>query len=197
MKRIFDFICALLGLVILLPVFIMIILLICLTSKGSPFYKQIRVGQYNKDFKLWKFRSMYLDSEKSGLLTIGNHDSRITPVGSYLRKLKIDELPQLINVLIGDMSIVGPRPEVRKYVNFYTLAELEVLNLKPGITDTASIKYRNENAILEQYNNPEEAYINLIMRDKIRVNLASIKDSQSVLGSLKIVILTFFAIVRK
>jgi lipopolysaccharide/colanic/teichoic acid biosynthesis glycosyltransferase len=197
MKRIFDLFCSLLGLIILFPIFLMIILIIYLDSRGGPFYNQTRVGRYNRDFKLWKFRSMRINSDKQGLLTIGNNDSRITKVGVYLRKYKLDELPQLFNVLVGNMSLVGPRPEVRKYVDLYTKDQKVVLNLKPGITDMASIKYRDENDILKKYDEPEQAYVRIVMPDKIQINLNYYSESQSVSGSVKIIVLTILAIMKR
>ncbi|MBK8551421.1 MAG: sugar transferase [Ignavibacteria bacterium] len=171
MKKVFDILFSFLGLVILSPVFLIIALVVKLDSKGVVFYRQTRVGKDNIDFKLFKFRTMRSDSDKSGLLTVGEKDSRITKTGYYLRKYKLDELPQLINILKGDMSFVGPRPEVRKYVEMYNEDQKKVLSVAPGITDVASIKYRNENEILEKSDNPEEFYINNIMPDKIRLNL--------------------------
>ncbi|TKC56959.1 sugar transferase [Pedobacter hiemivivus] len=197
MKRAFDFVFALFGLIILAPIFLILVLIILLTSKGGAFYRQTRVGQYNKDFQLLKFRSMYLDSDRLGLLTVGNQDRRITPIGILIRKYKLDELPQLINVLFGDMSLVGPRPEVRKYVSFYSEYELKVLDLKPGITDLASIKYRNENEILERQSNPEKYYVDVIMPDKIKVNLNSYNRSKTVIGSIGIIFLTIKTILLK
>lgn len=197
MKRVLDFAFALIGLIVLSPVFLILVFVILLTSKGGAFYRQSRVGQYNKDFHLLKFRSMHLDSDKLGLLTVGNQDKRITSIGVILRKYKLDELPQLINVLLGEMSLVGPRPEVRKYVNLYSKDELRVLDLKPGITDLASIKYRNENEILEGKPNPEKYYIDVIMPDKIKVNLSSYNRSKSVIGSIEIIFLTIKAVLFK
>lgn len=175
LKRSFDFTSSLLGLLILSPLFIAISIWIVIDSKGGVFYKQVRVGKNGKDFSLYKFRSMAVGSDKAGLLTVGGRDSRITKSGYFIRKYKIDELPQLINVIKGDMSLVGPRPEVRKYVDMYTCEQLEVLSVRPGITDVASIKYRNENEILANQNNPEQYYITNIMPDKLRLNLEYIK----------------------
>ena len=194
MKRLFDFFISLIGIIVLSPVFILLILAIKLSSKGGAFYKQVRVGQYNKDFGLLKFRSMYVNSDKLGLLTVGNQDQRITAIGSFIRKYKLDELPQLINVLYGQMSLVGPRPEVRKYVNLYTKEEYKVLDLLPGITDLASIKYRDENDILNHHGDPEKYYIEVIMPDKIRINLSSYEMSKSVFGSIRIIYLTVKAV---
>ncbi|WP_379088180.1 sugar transferase [Pedobacter sp. UC225_65] len=196
MKRLLDVLLAAIGLLMLLPFLILISIVILVTSKGPALYKQVRVGQYNKDFKLLKFRTMYPNAEKDGLLTLGEKDTRITPIGYFLRKFKLDELPQLINVLIGDMSLVGPRPEVRKYVEMYTPAQLKVLTLKPGITDMASIKYVAESAILANYKNPEQAYIDFVMPDKIKINLESMQMSQSAWGSLQIIGLTIRSIFK-
>lgn len=196
MKRIFDFFFSVLGIILLAPFLLLITIMLCLTSKGYPFYKQVRVGQHNRDFMLFKFRTMYINSDKLGLLTIGNHDSRITPFGAYLRKYKLDELPQLFNVFLGDMSLVGPRPEVRRYVDLYQTEEHKVLKLKPGITDMASIIYRNENEILKKYDDPEEAYIKVIMPNKIKINLEFSNSSQSVIGSVRIIALTIIAIFK-
>lgn len=196
MKRLFDFVFSFIGILLISPLFIILYIIIIFSSKGGAFYRQLRVGQYNVDFGVLKFRSMYINSDKAGLLTVGNSDSRITPIGRFIRKYKLDELPQLINVIYGDMSLVGPRPEVRKYVNLYNEEQKKVLELKPGITDMASIKYRDENAILESHSDPEEAYIKIIMPDKIRINLESYSESQSVLGSIGIILLTIKAILK-
>lgn len=175
-KRAFDFTAAGIGTLVLLPVMILLAILIKLESKGPVFFRQTRVGKDNIDFKLFKFRSMYMDAEKRGQLTVGMRDPRITRVGYYLRKYKLDELPQLLNVCIGDMSLVGPRPEVRKYVDLYTPEQLQVLNVKPGITDVASIQFINENELLAQAQNPEEFYINEIMPQKLALNLAYVSN---------------------
>ena len=169
-------------------------LLIVLDSKGGIFYKQIRVGKNGVDFYLYKFRSMKTESDKLGLLTVGGKDPRITKVGYYIRKYKIDELSQLINVFIGDMSLVGPRPEVRKYVELYSFEQLKVLTVKPGITDNASILYFNENELLGESSNPEETYIKEIMQEKLKLNLNYIKG-YSVFSDVKIIIKTLKKIV--
>lgn len=171
------------------PLLIVISLAIVLDSKGGMFYKQIRVGQFGKDFKLLKFRSMRSDSDKKGLLTVGARDNRITKVGYYLRKYKLDELPQLFNVLGGSMSLVGPRPEVRKYVDMYTEEQSKVLQVKPGITDYASIEYINENEILAQSSNPEQTYIDEVMPAKLQLNKIYIKNP-SLHQDFKILFLT-------
>ena len=175
-KRIVDILFSIIGILILLPFFILISLIILMDSKGGTFYKQLRVGKDGKDFKLLKFRSMRTDSDKQGLITVGGRDKRITRIGYFIRKYKIDELPQLINVLIGEMSLVGPRPEVRKYVDMYSQEQLKVLSVKPGITDFASIEYSNENELLGKAENPEEVYINEIMPAKLLLNLKYISE---------------------
>jgi lipopolysaccharide/colanic/teichoic acid biosynthesis glycosyltransferase len=176
MIRFLDILFSLIGLIILLPFFIIISLFVAADSKGSILYRQTRVGRNGIDFTLLKFRTMLTDSDRKGLLTVGNNDSRITRSGSFLRRFKLDELPQLINVLVGDMSFVGPRPEVRKYVNLYNESQLGILSVRPGITDFASIYYRNENEILADYNDPEKAYIEIIMPHKIDLNMKYINN---------------------
>lgn len=176
LKRLFDILCSLTGIFLLLPVYIIISLLIIINSGFPVFYFQTRVGKGNKDFKLFKFRTMYTDSDKKGLLTVGGRDPRVTPVGYYLRKFKLDELPQLINVLFGTMSLVGPRPEVRKYVDMYNAEQKRVLDVKPGITDYASLDYINENELLAKSENPEQTYINEIMPAKLNLNLKYINE---------------------
>lgn len=195
MKRLFDIFFSFIGLVVLLPVFLIISLLIVIDSRGGVFYRQVRVGKNGKDFGLFKFRSMVSNADKKGLLTVGGRDSRITRVGYYLRKYKLDELPQLINVLIGDMSLVGPRPEVRKYVQLYNDEQLKVLSVKPGITDYASIEYSNENELLGSVDNPEEVYIKEVMPAKLKLNLKYIED-QGLMTDIKIIFMTLAKIVR-
>lgn len=176
MKRIADILFSLLGLLVLLPVFVVIAIVIALDSKGGVFFLQTRVGKNNIDFKLFKFRTMRVDAESKGQLTIGGRDNRITKAGYFLRRYKLDELPQLLNVLLGDMSLVGPRPEVRKYVDMYTSEQLQVLSVKPGITDYASIKYADESELLAKAENPEQFYIQTVMPDKLAINLQYIKN---------------------
>ncbi len=194
MIRIFDLMLSFLGIILLSPFLILISILIKCTSKGPLFYKQTRVGIMNSNFEVWKFRTMKVDSDKTGLLTIGGRDARVTWVGYYLRKFKLDELPQLFNVFLGEMSLVGPRPEVRKYVDLYTKEQQKVLNIKPGITDWASIKYRDENIILEKSLDPEFDYINKIMPDKITYNLIYI-EKYSIKEYFKIIFATFWRII--
>jgi lipopolysaccharide/colanic/teichoic acid biosynthesis glycosyltransferase len=189
MKRAFDILTSSIGLIGLSPLFLVVAIWIKCNSKGPVFYKQIRVGLKNRDFGLFKFRSMRVGAHKGGLITIGNRDPRVTSSGYYLRKYKLDELPQLINVFLGDMSIVGPRPEVRKYVELYTPDQLKVLSVKPGITDPASIKYRNENELLGNAADPEDYYVKVIMPDKLKYNLKYIGD-QSFGYDLKLVLQT-------
>jgi len=189
-KRLFDIISSLLGIIILSPVFIIIAIWVALDSQGGILYRQLRVGKNGKEFTLLKFRTMLSDSDKKGLLTIGMRDSRITRSGYYLRKYKLDELPQLFNVLIGNMSIVGPRPEVPKYVALYNNEQWKVLNVKPGITDYASIEYVNENEVLAKAANPEEMYIDEVMPAKLKLNLKYIQE-MGLVTDLKIIFRTF------
>jgi lipopolysaccharide/colanic/teichoic acid biosynthesis glycosyltransferase len=193
MKRIFDIVFSIGGIVILSPFFILFWILIKLESKGDPIFKQLRVGKNNIDFKLYKFRTMFPDSERKGSITIGGRDPRVTRVGYYLRKFKVDELPQLFNVLKGDMSFVGPRPEVRKYVELYSKEQLKVLTIQPGITDYASIKYFNENEILGNSPNPEHDYINIIMPEKLKLNIEYLHDN-NFLRDIRIILITVLKI---
>lgn len=188
-KRLFDIGLSFITLIALLPLFLLIAVAIKINSRGSAFYKQARVGKDGNEFELFKFRTMYVNSDRAGLLTIGSKDYRITGVGYWLRKYKLDELPQLLNVLKGDMSFVGPRPEVRKYVNMYTPAQLRVLTVKPGVTDWASIKYFDENDILASSDDPEDMYIRVIVPSKISKNLEYI-DNQDLFMDLKIIFST-------
>jgi len=194
-KRGIDILFSLIGLICLFPFFIFISFFIFITSKGGVFFVQLRVGKNNKDFKLYKFRTMFLNSDNKGLLTVGNNDKRITKLGYYLRKNKLDELPQLINVLNGTMSLVGPRPEVRKYVNLYNSEQKSILDVKPGITDLASIMYYNENEILANSGNPEQTYINEIMPIKLELNKQYINE-MSLLTDLKIIFKTFMKLIN-
>lgn len=193
LKRCFDIICSALGLFLLCPLFIGIAIWIKLDSEGPVFYRQVRVGRNNVDFRIFKFRSMVVNSDKKGLITVGGKDARVTTAGYYIRKYKIDELPQLINVFVGDMSFVGPRPEVRKYVDLYTTEQLHVLDVRPGITDAASIKYRNENDLLAAQSDPEQYYIQVVMQDKLRINLEYVA-SHTFIGDIKLILETFKSI---
>lgn len=195
MIRILDIIFSFFGLLLLSPLFIIVWTIIVLTSRGGGFYKQVRVGKEGRNFSLYKFRSMRKDSDKGSLITIGGRDPRITPIGYFIRKFKIDEMPQLFNVLKGDMSFVGPRPEVRKYVDLYTDEQKRILSVRPGITDYASIEYINENEILGNADNPDEVYICQIMPDKIRLNMKYI-ENHSIKEYFKIIFLTMGNIFR-
>lgn len=195
MKRLFDIIASGLGLIILSPLFLVVAVWVKLDSPGPVFYKQIRVGRNNKDFFLYKFRSMRVGSDKKGLITVGGHDPRVTRSGYYIRKYKLDEFPQLINVFKGEMSLVGPRPEVRKYVDLYTPEQMHVLDVRPGITDLASIRYRNENELLEHASDPEQYYRDVVMQDKLRINLEYVRN-HSFLGDIRLIFNTFIAIVK-
>lgn len=177
------------------PILVSVAIWVKIDSKGPVFYRQSRVGRGNKDFGLYKFRSMQVGADRKGLITVGGHDPRVTRAGYYLRKYKLDELPQLINVLKGDMSLVGPRPEVRKYVELYTAEQRRVLRVRPGITDPASIRYRNENELLAHADDPEKCYRETIMPDKLRLNLEYI-DTQSFMGDIGIIFRTFSSIIK-
>ncbi len=194
MTRLFDILFAGIGLIVLSPLLAVLYLLVCIESPGGGFYRQKRVGKNGKDFWLYKFRSMRKGADKKGLITVGGHDSRITHTGYFIRKYKLDELPQLFNVLRGDMSLVGPRPEVRKYVDMYTSEQRKVLSVRPGITDYASIEYADENVILGQSANPDKTYIEQIMPDKIRLNMKYIAN-HSIGEYFKIIFLTFKKII--
>lgn len=193
LKRSFDIFFSFFGLILLSPLFLIIAVLVKAESKGPVIYRQTRVGKNGMDFEVLKFRSMRPGSESKGLLTVGGKDSRITKTGYFIRKYKLDELPQLINVLKGEMSIVGPRPEVRKYVLLYDENQKQVLNVKPGITDIASIKYKNENELLESSDNPEEFYIKEIMPNKIKMNLDYLSD-RSFFRDIKVILNTLKAV---
>lgn len=174
---------------LLIPIFILIGVLIRLDSKGSVIFTQLRVGLHGRPFTLYKYRTMNASKPLDPSLTIGT-DERITKVGSWLRKYKLDELPQLWNVFIGDMSLVGPRPEVPRYVALYTPEQRKILAVRPGITDMASIKYAHEAELLGQQADPERYYVEVIMPDKIAINLATLSQSQSVWGSIRIIFKT-------
>ena len=195
MIRFFDILFSIIGLVLLSPLFTVLYFLIRIESQGGGFYSQERIGKNGKPFKLFKFRSMRIGSDKKGLITIGEKDYRITKTGFILRKYKLDELPQLWNVFIGDMSLVGPRPEVKKYTDLYTEEQKQVLHVRPGITDWASIKYVDENKILGESKTPDEAYVNLIMPNKIKLNMVYIQN-QTLGEYFKIIFATFKEIVR-
>ena len=195
MIRFCDIVLSCLGLLLLSPLFIVVAVWIVIDNPGPVFYRQMRVGKDGKDFGLLKFRSMRIGADKGSLITIGEHDSRITRAGYYIRKYKLDELPQLWNVLTGDMSLVGPRPEVRRYVDMYTDEQRQVLTVRPGITDYASIDYIDENRILAQAEDPDRTYIEEILPAKIALNMRYIKH-QTLGEYMKIIFLTLAKIIR-
>lgn len=196
MKRLFDIIASGLGLVVLSPLFLILAIWIKLDSKGPVFYRQVRVGYKNKDFRIFKFRSMRVGADKGSLVTIGGRDPRVTKSGYWIRKFKLDELPQLINVFIGDMSLVGPRPEVRHYVDYWTPEQMHVLDVRPGITDPASIKFRNENELMEKAEDPEKYYIEVIMQDKIKLYLEYV-EKHNFFYDLGLIFKTFWVIIKE
>ena len=188
-KRIFDILVSFIFLLLLLPFFIIIAIAVKAGSHGPVFYIQKRVGKNFKEFKMFKFRTMVTGADRKGLLTIGANDARVTQTGAFLRKYKLDELPQLINVLKGDMSIVGPRPEVKKYVDQYNEEERKVMTIQPGITDLVSIRFFNENEILSRYEDPETGYVKEVMPEKLRLNLEYM-EHRSFLNDLTIIVKT-------
>lgn len=196
MKRVFDIVASGLGLIVLSPLFLVLAIWIKLDSNGPVFYRQVRVGYKNKDFRIFKFRSMRVGADKGSLVTIGGHDPRVTRSGYFIRKFKFDELPQLINVFLGDMSLVGPRPEVRHYVNYWTPEQMHVLDVRPGITDPASIKFRNENELMEKAEDPEKYYIEVIMQEKIKLYLEYV-EKHSFWYDLGLIFKTFFVIIHE
>ena len=193
--RLLDIVLSLLGLIFLLPIFLILAVWMKFDSQGSIFFRQIRVGKDGKGFRIYKFRTMIVNAEKMGIITIGERDPRITNSGYFLRKYKLDELPQLINVLKGEMSFVGPRPEVRKYVEMYNQEQLKILTIKPGITDYASIEYINEDEILGKSSDPEKTYIEEIMPQKIKYNMKYI-NNKTVIEYFKIIFLTIIKIIK-
>lgn len=195
MIRFFDIVFSAVGLIVLSPLFLALYLLIRIESKGGGFYSQERIGKDGIPFRLYKFRSMRTGADKKGLITIGDKDNRVTKVGYFIRKYKLDELPQLWNVLVGNMSLVGPRPEVKKYTDLYDAKQKKVLSVRPGITDWASIKYVDENKILGESTNPDETYVNIIMPNKIKLNMIYIHH-KTVGEYFKILFTTFKEIVR-
>lgn len=196
MIRFLDLVFSLAGIILLSPVLLITALIIRIDSPGPVFFVQPRVGRNGREFRLIKFRSMRVNAEKAGGLTVGARDSRITRSGYLLRKYKIDELPQLINVLRGEMSLVGPRPEIRKYTALYTPEQAQVLSVRPGITDYASIEYIQENELLGKAAEPEKVYIETIIPAKIELNMRYIRH-QTTGEYLKILLLTFAKIFRQ
>lgn len=195
-KRLFDIIFSIIGLTLLFPLLLIIAILIKLDSRGPIFFIQGRVGKNNTDFNIYKFRTMRVESDKKGLLTLGNNDSRITKIGYILRRYKIDEFPQLINILKGEMSFVGPRPELRYYVNYYNEDDMRIFQVRPGITGLASLKYRNEVELLKAAKNPEEFFIKTIIPDKLKFNKEYIKR-RNLLFDLKLICLTIIKVITK
>lgn len=195
MIRILDVFFSIIGLVLLSPILFIISVIILIESKGGIFYLQERIGKNGIPFKLFKFRSMAVGSDSKGLLTVGMNDARITKSGQFIRKYKMDELPQLINVLKGEMSLVGPRPEVKKYVDLYTETQRKVLTVKPGMTDLASIEFSNENELLENQENPEKYYIKEIMPKKIELNMMFI-ENPNLVNYFKLILKTSLKIIR-
>ena len=195
MIRLCDIVFSLFGLLFLSPLFLIVALWIVIDDPGPVFYRQQRVGKDGKDFGLLKFRSMRIGADQMSLITIGDRDPRVTRAGYYLRKLKIDELPQLWNVLVGDMSLVGPRPEVRRYVDLYTPEQRQVLSVRPGITDYASIEYIDENTLLAASKDPDRTYIEQIMPAKIALNMRYI-NHRTIGEYMRIILLTITKIIR-
>ncbi len=196
MKRLFDILFALFVLICFLPIGMLLSLWIVFESRGGVFFSQNRVGKNGVSFRLLKFRSMYVNAESSGRITVGSRDVRITKVGYYLRRYKLDEFPQFINVLNGDMSIVGPRPEVQEYVDLYTESQRKILQVKPGITDLASLAYFHENELLANSENPQQTYIKEVLPAKIKLNEEYLKNP-SFFNDLSIILKTVAKIFRK
>jgi lipopolysaccharide/colanic/teichoic acid biosynthesis glycosyltransferase len=195
LKRLFDIIFSILGLIILLPLFIIIAIYIILDDGLPILYRQTRIGKNFQPFTLFKFRSMYQKKTSSSLITVGTRDERITKSGYFIRKYKIDELPQLLNVLIGNMSLVGPRPEVKKYVDLYDVQQQQILSIKPGITDYASIAYSNENELLAKSQDPEKTYIEEVLPHKLSLNLKYLNE-QSLVTDITIIFNTIKKIIK-
>jgi lipopolysaccharide/colanic/teichoic acid biosynthesis glycosyltransferase len=196
MKRLFDLLLSVFALLLLTPIFGVVAVFIAMESKGGVFFKQERIGKNGKPFLIFKFRTMYADAAKRGLLTVGDRDPRVTPIGYWLRKYKLDELPQLLNVLLGDMSLVGPRPEVQRYTDLYTAEQRKILAVQPGITDYASIEYANESELLAKAADPEHFYIHTIMPAKIALNQRYIAEV-GLFTDFKIILQTIFKIINK
>ena len=194
MKRAFDILASATALLLLLPLFLLLAIVVAFSSPGAALFRQVRVGKEGRSFSLLKFRTMRPGSEAKGQITVGGRDPRITGIGYVLRKTKLDELPQLLNVLIGDMSIVGPRPEVPKYVALYTAEQREVLSVRPGITSLASIAYVNENEVLGRSSDPERTYIEEVMPAKLALDLKHVRE-QSFGGDIALILRTLMKVV--
>jgi lipopolysaccharide/colanic/teichoic acid biosynthesis glycosyltransferase len=188
-KRIFDLVFSMIGLIILMPIFFMIAVWIKLDSSSPVFFRQVRIGRFGKPFRIYKFRTMVADAESRGQQITAGEDPRITRVGRFLRRYKLDELPQLLNVFIGDMSIVGPRPEVPRYVEMFHDQYKDVLTVKPGITDYAAIEFRDEESVLKQYANPEDGYIKEVLPKKIDLYKKYLVE-RSLKTDIKVILLT-------
>ncbi len=195
-KRIFDIVVSMMMLIVLSPVFLLLAVLIKLDSDGPVFYRQVRVTSYNEDFRIFKFRTMVNDADKIGTLITVSDDARVTRIGKVLRKLRLDELSQLIDVFRGKMTFVGVRPEVRKYVEHYTPEMYATLLMPAGVTSLTSIRYKDENELLDVAENPDEVYINEILPDKMRYNLQGIEEF-SFFGDIKIMLMTFLTMLGK
>ncbi|MDQ0243671.1 lipopolysaccharide/colanic/teichoic acid biosynthesis glycosyltransferase [Bacillus fengqiuensis] len=196
MKRLFDIIFSLVGLIVLSPIFIIMAVIVATTSPGGVFFRGVRVGQHGKPFKIFKFRSMIKDAEGKGKWNVGDNDDRITAIGHFLRNTKIDELPQLINVLIGDMSFVGPRPELQYYVDMYTEKEKKILDLKPGITDWASITNFDQFEVFTKAADPDEAYLKYIRPLKLELQLYY-RNNNSFFSDIKIILWTVYKVISR
>ncbi len=196
MKRLLDVVSSLVGLIILSPLFLILALIIAVTSPGGVFFRGVRVGQNGKPFRIFKFRSMIKDAEGKGKWNVGDNDDRITPIGHFLRNTKLDELPQLINVLIGDMSLVGPRPELQVYVDIYTDTEKPILDLKPGITDWASITNFDQFEVFTKAKDPDEAYLKYIRPLKLQLQLYY-RENNSFISDLKIIFWTIYKVISR
>lgn len=195
LKRLMDIVVSGCALAVLWPVLLLIAIAIKIDDPGPVFYRQVRVGRDGKTFRIYKFRTMVVDADKKGLAITVGRDNRITRMGAFLRKTKLDELAQLINVFTGEMSFVGPRPEVPKYVDMYTPYQRQVLLVRPGITDYASIAYRNENDLLAGADDPEKMYIEKIMPDKIELNMKYLREI-SPLADIRLILSTIVAVIR-
>jgi lipopolysaccharide/colanic/teichoic acid biosynthesis glycosyltransferase len=196
LKRLFDLIFSLLGFILVLPVLLLIAILIKKEDRGPVFYRGVRIGKAGKPFKMFKFRTMVINADKIGGPSTADDDPRITKTGKFMRKYKLDELPQLINVLTGEMSFVGPRPEVPFYVNMFTEQEKKILDVRPGITDWASLWDSDEGAILAGSSDPEKTYMEKIRPEKIRLQLKYVQE-RSFFIDMKIIFQTFIKIIKR
>ena len=195
MKRLFDVVTSLMALVVLAPLLLALAMGVALSSPGGAFFGQVRVGRFGRHFRLLKFRSMRPGSEAAGQITVGGRDPRITGIGYFLRRTKLDELPQLWNVLVGDMSVVGPRPEVPRYVALYDADQRRVLDVRPGITSLASLEYISENELLGRSSDPERTYMEEVMPAKLALDLRYVA-SASLITDLRIIARTVGKLLR-